>query len=111
LKVFQLFYKNQGVKKKKFNAKEIEIEVENQKEVVIAAKHNPDVIMLDNFSPNRAKKAINAIRKENRQIKIELSGGINLKNLKQYVNLGANRISMGQLTKDAKMIDFSMVIK
>jgi len=98
-------------KKKKLKVKEIEIEVENQKEALIAVKNSPDVIMLDNFSPQNAKKTIRKIRSINKKVQIELSGGINLKNLKNYVNLKANRISMGQLTRDSRMIDFSLEIK
>ena len=76
-----------------------------------AANAGADIILLDNFTPARAKEAVKMIKKINRRIVIELSGGISLKNLKQYVNLGAGRISMGQLTKEAKIIDFSLDIR
>ena len=94
--------------KKKFGAKEIEIETQGMFEADMASMYSPDVIMLDNFSPKNAKTAIKKIRQTDKKIKIELSGGINFKNLKSYVNLGADRVSMGELTKSAKMVDFSL---
>lgn len=92
-------------------SRKVEIEVENTKQAVIAAENGADIIMLDNFSPANAKKTINEIKKINKKIIVELSGGISLNNLKKYTSLGAAIISMGSLTKDAKMIDFSMSIK
>ncbi len=38
---------------------------------------NVDVIMLDNFEPESAKKAAKKIKKINNKILIEISGGIN----------------------------------
>ena len=96
--------------KKKHKTKIVEIEVETLKEALNSASANPDIIMLDNFSPARAKKAIKKIRKLCK-CKIELSGGISFKNLRTYNNLGADIISMGSLTTNAKSIDFSLRIK
>lgn len=97
--------------KKSTLAKKVEIEVDNSKQALIAANSEADIIMLDNFSAKAAKKTIAQIKKTNQNIEVELSGGLNLKNLKKYVNLGADMVSMGSLTKEAKMIDFSMTIK
>ncbi|MFH1239827.1 MAG: carboxylating nicotinate-nucleotide diphosphorylase [Candidatus Diapherotrites archaeon] len=96
--------------KKKHKNKLIEIETETMKEALNAASANPDIILLDNFSQMRAKKAIKEIRKVCK-CKIELSGGISLKNLRNYNSLGADIISMGSLTTNAKSIDFSLRIK
>src|SRR3989344_7952867 len=97
--------------KKKYKNKKIEIEAENIKEAVEAAESGADIILLDNFIHGKAKAAIRKIKKINRRSIIEISGGVGLKNLKQYVNLGADRISMGQLTKEAKIVDFSLDIR
>lgn len=97
-------------KKSALGLKEIEIEVQNQIEAIKAAKSYADVILLDNFSQKNAEKTIQKIRQFNKKVLIELSGGINLKNLQQYSSLGADRISMGTLTRDARMLDFSLEI-
>ena len=102
----------EGIAKAKKTGKKIEIEVENEKEALEAAREKPNFIMLDNFSQKNAKKTIKKLREKGFNGKIELSGGITIKNLPKYSNLGADLISMGELTKKAKIIDFSMdVIK
>lgn len=96
--------------KENSDGRKIEIEVRNQKEAFEAAKLNPNRIMLDNFNLKNAKKTI----KELRRIytgEIEISGGINLKNLKGYAKLQPDLISLGFLTKNARTIDFSLDIK
>jgi len=93
--------------RKKYKMRKIEIEVETIKQAKEAAENNVDIIMLDNMSVKTARKAIAEIRKRSKA-KIELSGGINLKNLKQYATLNSDIISMGYLTKQAKSIDFSL---
>ena len=97
--------------RKKYAGKKIGVEAESSRQAVEAAKAGAHIILLDNFSAQSARKAISAIKKINKHAIIELSGGIGLKNLKQYVNLRPERISMGQLTKEAKIIDFSLDIR
>ncbi len=87
-----------------------EIEVENEKDAIEVALSNPYIIMLDNFKPFDAKKTIQKLRKNGFTGKIELSGGITLANLKKYTGLGADIISMGELTKKAEIMDFSLDI-
>jgi nicotinate-nucleotide pyrophosphorylase (carboxylating) len=107
------FFKNitEALQIAKKTGKKTEIETKNQKEAIEAAKQNPDMIMLDNFNPTDAKKTIEKIKKTGYQGKIELSGGITIKNLKNYMNIGADYISMGELTKNAKILDFSLDIE
>jgi nicotinate-nucleotide pyrophosphorylase (carboxylating) len=68
--------------------------------------------MLDNFTPTQAHKTIKALRAKEKiigkKIIIELSGGITLRNLRHYSKLGADLISMGSLTQNARSIDFSL---
>ncbi len=94
----------------KRNGKNYEIEVEDETDAALASLAGPHIIMLDNFPPRRAKKCIEMLCDFGFKGKIELSGGITLKNLKKYSNLGADMISMGELTKAARIIDFSLDI-
>ena len=87
-----------------------EVEVETMAQALEAAKTRIGTIMLDNFSPSEAKQAIRRIRTANHKVKIELSGGITLRNLHAYARLGADVISMGSLTKGASQKDFSLEI-
>ena len=89
--------------------KTIEIEVENEKDAIIAAKLGVDVIMLDNFEPKSGEIVTKKIREINPKILIEISGGITIDNIKEYAPF-ADRISLGYLTHSIKSKDFSLEI-
>jgi nicotinate-nucleotide pyrophosphorylase (carboxylating) len=95
--------------KNKTKGKPIEIEVQNEKEAITAAKLNVDVIMLDNFTSKNAKVTSQKIRRINPKILLEISGGVNQKNILDYASF-ADRISLGYLTHSIKSIDFSLEI-
>lgn len=101
----------ESIKKAKKNIKDktIEIEVENKKDALTAAELDVDVIMLDNFNPKEAKDTAKAIRKLNKNILIEISGGITPENIVDYAAF-ADRISLGYLTHSIKNKDFSLEI-
>jgi len=95
---------------KKIHNKIIEIEVENEKDALTAARLNVDVIMLDNFDSKKGRKIAKKIRQENSNTLIEVSGGITQKNIEEYASF-ADRISLGCLTHSIKNKDFSLEIK
>lgn len=95
-------------KKHKPNYK-IEIEVRNIKEALEAVKSGADIVMLDNFSPLKAKEASQRIRALNRDVQIEISGGITLKNIKNYAKY-ADIISLGWLTHSVPAANYSLEI-
>jgi nicotinate-nucleotide pyrophosphorylase (carboxylating) len=88
----------------------IECEVKNTKEAIRAANAGVDVIMLDNFSPSETESAVRAIRELGTPVEIELSGGINLGNVIDYVKAKPNIISIGYLTHSTAAIDYSLAI-
>jgi len=96
--------------KEKTKDKIIEIEVENEKDALIAAKMNVDIIMLDNFDAKSGMDVAKKIRKINRDVLIEVSGGITKENIQEYASF-ANRISLGYLTHSIKSKDFSLEIR
>ena len=95
---------------KKNKDKIVEIEVENEIDAMTAAKLNVDVIMLDNIPPEKAEYIAKKIRNVNKNIKIEVSGGITKKNIRQYAPF-ADRISLGYITNSIKSMDFSLEIE
>lgn len=101
---------SEAIRKAKKSKKKIEIEVETVKEALEAGDAKPNIIMLDNFSSKKAKKTIQKLRKKGFKGKIEVSGGITLKNLSKYSRIGADIISMGELTKKPGIIDFSLEV-
>lgn len=101
-------------KKKRMKA---EIEVTNLKEFEEAIKLKPDIIMLDNMSLKEIKVAVK-IRNllplaisHRPSTKLEVSGGVNLKNVKKIASTGVDMISVGALTHSAKPIDFSLEVE
>jgi nicotinate-nucleotide pyrophosphorylase (carboxylating) len=88
----------------------IECEVKNTEEAIRAANAGADVIMLDNFSSSEAESAVRAIRELGTPVEIELSGGINLGNVIDYVKAKPNIISIGYLTHSSAAIDYSLAI-
>jgi len=95
------------LKKKKLNLK-IEIEAKSLECVKkIINKGGIDIIMLDNFTIEETKKAVEII---NEKYLIESSGGINLSNVRDYALCGVDFISVGELTHSVKAIDMSLKI-
>src|ERR671916_136143 len=88
----------------------IECEVKNTEEAIRAANAGADVIMLDNFSPPEAESAVRAIRELGTPVETELSGGINLGNVIDYIKAKPNIISIGYLTHSSAAIDYSLAI-
>lgn len=95
------------------NGKELKIEVEvrNEDEIRQALAENVDRIMLDNFTPERTRGAVEIIRADdkanNRHTEIESSGGITLDTLRSYGETGVDFISVGALTHSVKGLDMS----
>ena len=91
---------------------EIEIEVETLKECEYALREKPDIIMLDNMSPEAVKKAV-ALRKDmglEKEVLFEVSGGIRADNIAGYAGTRVDRISIGAITGAFMPIDFSLEI-
>lgn len=85
----------------------IEVEVRNEDEIRQAIKAGADRIMLDNFTPERTRGAVEIIRAEGPGIEIESSGGITLDTLRAYGETGVDFISVGALTHSVKGLDMS----
>ena len=96
---------NISFKKNFIRGKFLEIEVKKLSQLKDALRLKPDVIMLDNFSKTSIEKALKII---NAQTKIEISGIKNESHLKEVSNMNVDFISLGDLTKNIKAIDFSL---
>lgn len=95
---------NKYIKNKKIN---IIIEARNIKEVSDILKcGNIDRILLDNFSIQNTKKAVEMVKGK---YPIESSGNINIDNVRDYALCGVNYISIGSLTHSVTNIDLSMI--
>lgn len=104
----------EAIRKAKQTEKKIEVEVKNIKEVKEALNEGVDVLMLDNMSIKNIKKAIKLAKKRKgkskKKVKIEVSGGMNLKNIKKIAKTGIDMVSIGALTHSAKSLDLSLEV-
>ena len=83
----------------------IEIEVPNFDELrQVLSIGGVDRIMLDNFTPENTKKAVEMI---GGKYETESSGGITFDTLRDYAECGVDFISVGALTHSVKGLDMS----
>jgi nicotinate-nucleotide pyrophosphorylase (carboxylating) len=84
----------------------VEIEARNIDDVRrIIAAGNVDRIMLDNFSIDDTREAVNLI---DGRFETESSGKITLENIREYAECGVDYISCGALTHQIKSLDMSL---
>lgn len=83
----------------------IEVEVHDLVELEQALKLGVHHIMLDNFEPAKVKQAV-ALK--NKDTTFEVSGGITLDTIKNYLIDGVDAISIGSLTYGAPPVDISL---
>ncbi len=102
-----------GMVKKSKISKDMEVEVSNKKDALLACRIGADIIMLDNMDPQEIEETIGELQKKGLRsgVKIELSGGITLENLETYLRLRPDMISIGALTTNSKWLDMSLRIK
>lgn len=88
----------------------VEVECDNFKQVVEALKSSPDIIMLDNMKVTEIKKCTKIIREKSRKILIEISGGVNFDNIKNFKSLDVDFVSIGSLTHSVRAVDIGLDI-
>jgi nicotinate-nucleotide pyrophosphorylase (carboxylating) len=86
------------------------VEAESMEEFRAATRAGADVVLLDDFTPQQVAAACRE-RGSVKRPEIEVSGGINLDNVRAYAEAGAERISVGSLTHSAPALDLSMRIE
>lgn len=96
---------NEYIKANHKDGMKIEIEVRNFDELdeSLATGH-VDRIMLDNFTPENTKKAVDIVAG---RCELESSGGITFDTLRDYGECGVDYISVGALTHSVKGLDMS----
>ena len=93
----------------------IEVEVSDLKEFRQALGARADLILLDNMKLAEIQEAVklrNAVARSKGGAKplLEVSGGVNLENVRQIALTGVDRISVGALTHSAPALNLSLEI-
>lgn len=91
-------------------SKKVEVEVSTVGGALEAAEAGADIIMLDNFSPEQVREALEALERKGlrRKVLVEASGGITEQNILEFAATGADILSLGELTDSVKALDVSL---
>lgn len=99
-------------RKKASFSKKIEVEVSTANDAIEAANADADIVMLDNFTPEQVREAIDLLKRKKLRSKVlvEASGGINEQNVLKYAAAGVDIVSLGEITQNAKPLDMSLEV-
>jgi nicotinate-nucleotide pyrophosphorylase (carboxylating) len=101
-----------GVREALERAKEfrgpVEIEIRTRAELEAALSVSAKHLLLDNVSPSQAAEWIRHI---DGRATVELSGGIDLANIRAYADTGPDFISCGAITHSAPAVDISFQLE
>lgn len=92
--------------------KKVECEVTDYQGILDAIDAGANIIMLDNFTPAQVVDSIHKLKKAGLRDKsiIEVSGGVNYDNVREFASGRPDVISIGSLTHSVQAIDFSLEI-
>jgi nicotinate-nucleotide pyrophosphorylase (carboxylating) len=81
------------------------VEIDNLGQLEDALRHQPDVLMLDNFA---LADLTEAVRQTAGRAVIEASGGVSLETVRAIAETGVDVISVGALTHSASALDIGL---
>jgi nicotinate-nucleotide pyrophosphorylase (carboxylating) len=85
---------------------EIEVDRLEQLDEVLAA--GPDIVLLDNMSPEQLAAAVARRNAAAPHVQLEASGGVTLETARNIATTGVDRISVGALTHAARSLDVAL---
>ncbi len=85
---------------------EIEVDSLSQLEQVLSAR--PDIVLLDNMTPDTLRQAVKLRDAEAPEVQLEASGGVSLETVTAIAATGVDRISAGALTHSAVWFDVAL---
>ena len=89
----------------------VQIEVRDERELREALEAGAEAVLLDNMTPEEAKRSVQLARSLRRDCMIEISGGITLDNARTYAETGADFLSSGALTHSASAANLSLLVE
>mmetsp|Transcript_7002 Transcript_7002/g.15421 ORF Transcript_7002/g.15421 Transcript_7002/m.15421 type:complete len:313 (-) Transcript_7002:157-1095(-) len=91
-------------------SQKIEVECQSLEEANEAAEAGADVVMLDNFTPDKLKVDAKTFKTKYPHVTVEASGGITMDTMSDYFSESVDVISLGKLTQGYDCVDFSLKI-
>jgi nicotinate-nucleotide pyrophosphorylase (carboxylating) len=99
--------RDEAVRRAKTGSVPVEVEAETLDQLDEAIAEGADRILLDNPTPELVRAAIARVGDP---MRLEISGGIRLENLRAFVDAGARVLSVGRLTHSAPALDLSLEV-
>ncbi len=87
---------------------EVEVDTADQIEPVLAA--GVDTILLDNFTPDQLRAAVQQIKRISARTLVEASGNVRLDTVRAIAETGVDLISAGALTHSVRSLDLGLDI-
>ena len=97
-------------KVKKLKIKDFIIECDSPRQVKKCLSFGASYIILDNMSIKQIKECLIIKKEFSHKIQYEVSGCVNIDNVKLYANLGVDFISTSKITNSAKSVDIGLDI-
>jgi len=85
---------------------EIEVDTLDQLDQVLPAR--PDIVLLDNMTPEEIREAVARRDRIAPEVELEASGGVTLQTVRAIAETGVDRISVGELTHSAPTLDLAL---
>jgi nicotinate-nucleotide pyrophosphorylase (carboxylating) len=86
----------------------VEIEVDSLAQLREVLSEEPDIVLLDNMSPEMLCEAVAIRDASGCPAELEASGGVNLQTARKIAETGVERISVGALTHSAVSLDVAL---
>ena len=86
----------------------VEIEVDRLSQLMDVLPTGPDIVLLDNFSPDELRDAVAARDQHKSSVQLEASGNVGIDTIAAIAATGVDRISSGALTHQATSLDLGL---
>ena len=86
----------------------LEIEVDTLEQLDAALAVEPDIVLLDNMSPDQMREAVSRRNAVAVGVQLEASGGVSFATLRAIAETGVDRVSIGALTHSATALDIGL---
>jgi nicotinate-nucleotide pyrophosphorylase (carboxylating) len=88
-----------------------EVEVDTLDQLAEALAEKAELVLLDNFTPERCVTAVRRVADLGAPTKLEVSGGLKLADARVYAETGVDYLSVGALTHSAPALDLGLDLK
>jgi nicotinate-nucleotide pyrophosphorylase (carboxylating) len=86
----------------------VEVECDTNDQVEQAVQAGADLVLLDNMAPDEVARCVTTVA--GRSL-VEVSGGVTLDTLDDYLDLGVDLISTGSITNSAPILDIGLDVE